>query len=316
SHKAGKQIKEENISEWRRTVCGDLTSVFKPYNGEAVPVPESVKKNDHIELITNAKFKEGLSQFQPLSKAEIEQINNNPHASPLMPQQEKGIRPSRPLPYQLYADGKLSGDKKKIGISFSAANEIFRDKAAGAPFLVYATGVWKDDVSGIKPLAPDMRTWNYTVSAGDTLSDSWSLDDFDSIGSYHLQVYGPNGFYRELAGNASDHAVEISCEYQRGRLQKKQLTGNIQLILRNLDASNHTITITDNAYGGKAQKKTLGKAGAKDATAEIIIDLAKSFGWYDFTVKVAGNEILERRYAGHVETGKESFSDPVMGGVA
>src|SRR5262249_17159076 len=28
SHKSGRPIKEENISAWRRTVCGDLTSVF------------------------------------------------------------------------------------------------------------------------------------------------------------------------------------------------------------------------------------------------------------------------------------------------
>ncbi len=31
-YKTGKEIIESNISEWRRTVCGDLTSVFRPYS--------------------------------------------------------------------------------------------------------------------------------------------------------------------------------------------------------------------------------------------------------------------------------------------
>ncbi|HTF28029.1 MAG TPA: alkaline phosphatase family protein, partial [Flavitalea sp.] len=314
SHKSGKEIKEENISEWRRTVCGDLISVFKPYNGEAVPNPEPVKKNDHIELITNAKFKTGLSAFEPLSKAEIDLINKNPNASTFMPQQEKGIRPSRPLPYQLYADGKLSDDRKKIILSFSAANEVFRDKASGSPFLVYATGTWKD-MPGLKPVVHDMRTWNYAVSAGDTLSDSWSIADFNN-GIYRLQIYGPNGFYRGLAGNVNDAALDIVCEYQRGRLMKQQLTGNIQLNVRNLNRANKVVlSITDNAYSGGSRTRTLSKAGTSNDAEEIIIDLTKSFGWYDFTIRVSGNDVFEKRYAGHVETGKESFSDPVMGQV-
>ena len=32
-HKYGKKVKEENISAWRRSISGDLTSVFRPYEG-------------------------------------------------------------------------------------------------------------------------------------------------------------------------------------------------------------------------------------------------------------------------------------------
>ena len=46
-----------------------------------------------------------------------------------------------------------------------------------------------------------------------------------------------------------------------------------------------------------------------------IIDLNKSSGWYDFTVKITGHDIFERRYAGRVETGKPGISDPAMGRV-
>jgi len=38
------------------------------------------------------------------------------------------------------------------------------------------------------------------------------------------------------------------------------------------------------------------------------------FGWYDFTVK-SEHSSDEARYAGHVETGSPSFSDPLMGGM-
>lgn len=307
SHKAGKEIKEENISEWRRTVCGDLSSVFKPYNGETVQAPEPVKKNDHIELITNAQFKEPPSGFKPLTKEEIEAVNKNPLSSKVMPKQEKGIRPARPLPYQLYADGKVSDDKKKITVSFTAKKDVFGERSAGSPFLVYATGTWKD-LQGLQPVAHDMRIWNYAVAAGDTLTDSWTINDFDN-GHYKLEIYGPNGFYRILAGNSADPLVDVACEYQQKRMMK-QLTGNVQLNISNTDKRNKIeVEITDNAYGNASRRLSINKNDAE----EIVIDLAKSYGWYDFTVRIAGNNTWERRYAGHVETGKESFSDPLMG---
>jgi phospholipase C len=43
--------------------------------------------------------------------------------------------------------------------------------------------------------------------------------------------------------------------------------------------------------------------------------LSKSFGWYDFSLKIKGNELFEKRYAGHVETGKPAKTDPFMGRV-
>jgi len=46
-----------------------------------------------------------------------------------------------------------------------------------------------------------------------------------------------------------------------------------------------------------------------------MLDLSKSFGWYDFTITAAGVEIFNKRYAGHVETGQASKTDPLMGNV-
>ena len=47
----------------------------------------------------------------------------------------------------------------------------------------------------------------------------------------------------------------------------------------------------------------------------IVLNLKSSYGWYDFTIEIKGNTNFSRHYAGRVETGKESFTDPLMGKV-
>src|ERR1700744_6439955 len=92
--KTGKNIIEPNISEWRRTVCGDLTSVFRPYHGETIPKTESLPKKEFVEGIHKAQFKKVPDDFKLLTADEIAVINKAPHTSPYMPKQEKGVKPS------------------------------------------------------------------------------------------------------------------------------------------------------------------------------------------------------------------------------
>ncbi|MGH2644748.1 MAG: phospholipase domain-containing protein, partial [Chitinophagaceae bacterium] len=72
------------------------------------------------------------------------------------------------------------------------------------------------------------------------------------------------------------------------------------------------LEITDNAYKNKSVRKEL-QAGKE--TQSIVLNLSKSHNWYDFSIRIKGIDNFERRYAGHVETGKDSFTDPVMGGI-
>ena len=53
----------------------------------------------------------------------------------------------------------------------------------------------------------------------------------------------------------------------------------------------------------------------KDAEILEPIDLSKSYNWYDLVIKITGIDSYEKRYAGRVETGAHSKSDPVMGGI-
>jgi phospholipase C len=45
----------------------------------------------------------------------------------------------------------------------------------------------------------------------------------------------------------------------------------------------------------------------------VMVDLRGSFGWYDLTITVDADSTAQWRIAGHVETGRDSMSDPALG---
>lgn len=313
--KTGKKIKETNISDWRRTFCGDLTSVFRPHNNDKSLQPVFVAKDNFLESINKAQYKDLPADYKKLTADEIAYINKGTIPAPYMPEQEKGIRPSCALPYQIYADGRLSADKKGFELNFASRNDVFGKAAAGAPFNVYAPGNYLNKDSGaMEPV----RTWAYGVKAKDKLTDLWPLAEFEDQ-QYHLRVYGPNGFFREFSGNTEDPQLDTLVEYQTSLMNSSKLTGNIELTLRNLSRSDsYSIEIVDNAYRTARRTVVLSGNGSgskgKDSVT-VVLALDKSFGWYDFTVSIGGHGKFQKRYAGRVETGKFSFSDPLMGRV-
>ncbi|HET7119199.1 MAG TPA: phospholipase C, phosphocholine-specific [Hanamia sp.] len=308
--KTGKEIKETNISDWRRVVSGDLTSAFRPYIGEKIALPEFVKYDPFVKEIYNAKFKKLPTDFSALNKEEIKELQKNVYNSPLLPHQESGIRNSCALPYQLHADGKLSDDKKTFDIAFSAGNELFGPQSAGSPFNVYAPGKYASNNADNQKLYEDVKAWSYAVRAGNEINAQWPLENFEN-NLYHLRVYGPNGFFREFSGDKNDPLIGIKLEYERLKSLPQKFTGNIILLFKNLSDENHTIEIIDNSYKNKKRSFVLNKMDTKDT----ILDLKKSFNWYDISIRIKGDNQFERRYAGRVETGDHSKSDPFMGRV-
>ncbi|MBK8710345.1 MAG: phospholipase C, phosphocholine-specific [Niastella sp.] len=305
-----KKIKQTNISEWRRTICGNLVNVFSLYRGEKTGALPFLSKDPLIEKIYNAKFQNEPVGFKKLNTEEILQINKAPTSSVYLPQQEPGIRVACPLPYQLYADATFNNQKKSIVITMHAGNEIFGNNSAGSPFTVYAIGNYtaKGGNTNSKYAEP-RRVWQFAVKAGDSVMYEWPLQDFENE-NYHLRLYGPNGFFREFAGTKNDLALVLKCDYQRSRVLKSKLNGNIALQIHNNDTDNAAlIKIVDNAYHANTKMITVGASGNET----INLNLEKSFGWYDFTVFIKGRETYIRRYAGKVEAGKESYSDPAMG---
>jgi phospholipase C len=256
-----------------------------------------------MESIYNAQFKKLPNAYKALSPTEIAQINDNPLASTWMPKQEPGTRPSCPIPYELSADGAFNTAKNSFEIKLKAKNGTFRDKAAGAPFVIYAPGKYKNE---------QVRVWNYAVKAGDALTGSWKPEDFEG-GKYHLRVYGPNGFFREFQGDKASGKIKVGFEYHLDRNQKP--TGNVRLrIEADKQLAGTKISIKDNAYQTNSQEVKLQAQSSSDLlAAETLLDLQASSHWYDFSIQVDEQPDFLVRYAGHVETGQLSTSDPLMG---
>jgi phospholipase C len=286
SHRFKKEIRETNISSWRRAVCGDLSSAFRAFDpGEvALPFPS---RDAFFQQMHHAQFAPMPSGYKNLS---VEQW---------MPRQEPGVRPSSALGYELEVHGAVSQDGMRFQLVLEASDRTFGKSATGAPFHVYTPGKFRDQSK--------LRTRAYAVSAGHRLEDSWDLSGFEN-NIYHLRVCGPNGFLREFAGTALDPHLEIQCNYVR---HKDVPTGDVELRISSRDKERRTLRVQDHGY--KSGDFTLVvEPGAKRVLA---MSLSGSHGWYDFSTTIDGADRFLRRLAGRVETGKSGISDPLMGGV-
>ena len=296
ARKTGKDVRETNIGPWRRAICGDLTSAFRPHDGSHDTHPLPVQRDPFVEQIHRARFMESPSGFKELSDAEIQEVIANPLSNAHLPRQEPGMRPSCALPYELHAEGRLNRENSSFEIVFEAAN-------AGAPYHVYAPGGYYADDAASYTDAPapleEVRRWSFTVVSRGKLSYSWPLALFED-GRYHLRTYGPNGFYREYTGGANDPAVEVACHYSGG---------NLVFQLTNTGSQSVEMVIADQAYGATAVTRRLAP-GERQALA---IDLKESFRWYDLAITVGGAAGFSRRYAGRVENGEAGMSDPLIG---
>ncbi len=294
--KYGKKVREENISAWRRSISGDLTSCFRPHNGKEGKL-DFLNRDKFVVGIQKARYKEVPSNFRKLTLAEIEEVNRNQRHSPATAHQEKGIRPACSLPYELYADARLSADRAKIELHMKAGNEVHGKRSAGAPFNVYLRHT--HDAAGLVVAT-------YAVKAGDALREEIPLELFASSG-YLIDVHGPNGFYRSFSGDSGAAALRVDALYER---LGAGLSGNVEVRLRNDGERAASVVVQDNSYKTGVVTKKI----AAGREASVVLNLKGSHGWYDFSVKVEGAK-GESRFAGRVETGRSSFSDPLMGGL-
>ncbi|MFZ6678776.1 phosphocholine-specific phospholipase C [Undibacterium sp. Tian12W] len=259
------------ISPWRRTVCGDLTSAFD-FKSPDQNWPATVPKT---------------AAYVP--------VNGKPYPVPpvnqIQPQQEsyqalQGPRPACRLSYELAVQTRQNASKQ-LEVSFTNTG------TTGAAFIVYSR-------------ARTDGPWYYTVEAGKQIQKevwNWSGD------SYHLAVYGPNGFMRECRGSSTaTNRPEVQTIHDT-------VNGKLVLTLSNTD-SNQTCTliISDNAYGSMSSMHTL----VAGQSLRLDYSLNNSFGWYDFSVSSNNDAQFLRRLAGHVEaTANNNFNsrcDPRIGG--
>lgn len=299
SHKTGKKIEETNITDWRRTVCGDLTSVFRPYNGESIKLPEFTEKETFMESIHRAKFKDLPTGFHEFTDSEKEKLRTGPATSNHLPVQEKGARPACGLPYDLYADGKLNGSGQ-FQVTFKASDKILGNKASGAPFKAYTSSKYKNAEGEWET----GKSWDFAVAKGKQLQHTWKTENFEE-GKLNLVISGPNGFHREFHKLNESEMPNISMTVE---ITKKVPQGQVIMSVENTTKSSLTLRIKDESYkSGFTKDVTI----AKGKTSTLSWDTSNSFGWYDLSVTDI-NKSFSQRFAGHVENGKESMSDPLL----
>ncbi|HEX6962455.1 MAG TPA: phospholipase C, phosphocholine-specific [Lacipirellula sp.] len=298
THKLGREVKETNISRWRRAVCGDMSSAFRPADSASPPAMTPVDRDAYVEAIHRAQFKDLPAPGEPLTAAELSQARQPGGTSPRLPRQEPGQRPACPLPYELAADGRLSDDRRNFRIRLEAGAALFGNRAAGAPFTIYAA-----------PGTGGVKVRNYAVAAGESVEDSWPLSEFER-GRYHLAVHGPNGFFREFIGGSDNPPLNVRLTAQPASPRSHREGATLILHIENQDRSERlNLTVEDVSYGGPPLEYEMRPA----TTAEIPIDTTRSSGWYDVRIRVAGFNEFRLRYAGRVETGKPGLSDPLIG---
>ena len=270
-HRTGKNIRETNISGWRRAICGDLSSMFRPYNGEKIALPAALGFAETLKGINKAQYLGLPMGFRRLSEDEIAAARREAHKWKGLPEQERGTRRSCSLPYLLGARSGIRDGSCELTLEVRGA--------AGAPFTAYMGGSVR----------------NYAVRSG-SLTDKFSLE----AGKYDLRVHGPNGWYWEMKGGVGEPDLGMRLWIQDGKL----------IVVVDPVSTVHALTITDNAYGEGTVVRKLDRPNG-DGTFGIRLPLQKH-RWFDYTVRVDGNEGWLRRFAGRVENGQDGVTDPAM----
>lgn len=203
------------------------------------------------------------------------------------PVQAAGVRPARALPYELQVQAQVPEAGGQVLLTFENAGE------AGAVFHVYDR------------LALDQMPRRYTVEAGKQLQGRWN-----TASSYDLWVLGPNGFHRHIAGDvrrASGTALpEMVLRAERG-------TGELVIDLINNGGQPCTFQLKANKYYAGTWPEVRVVARSRSS---LRLPLSASANWYDFGLRVNEFPGWFRRFAGHLENGLPSISDPAMQGAA
>jgi phospholipase C len=264
-----------NISAWRRSVCGDLTSMFD-FTSPVYGLPALPDTSRTI----------GLATCGPLP-------NPSPSGN-TRPSQEPGTRPARALPYQpnAYLDHLEYDSDGAILVWLDMTNQ-------GAP----ATGTahFATYVNAYRGGGP----WQYSVAGGGQTSDFYNCGPNYGGGPYDLTVIGPNRFFRRFVGNANTAGAKLAVlpsyavESGTGKLA-------IWFAMTNNSTASATFTITANQYrtdGPWTYTVAPGKT-----TSDFFNAVAYNNGWYDFTVTADADPAWSQRFSGHLETNQPSIT--------
>ena len=269
-------VKETNISPFRRAVCGDLTSAFNFATPNTEVLPTLAGRTTKAAADALRAAQQALTQVALPGTA-------------VLPKQATGTRPSRALPYELHTSARCDAASGKVQLLFANTGR------QAAVFHVY------------DKLHLDRLPRRYMVEAGKTLDDSWAAMT-DDAGLYDLWVLGPNGFHRAFSGDVSAVAAAYASAPEI-RVCYDIANAAVYLTLINTGSAACTFTVQPNAYRTDGPWTYEIPAGRQ---LEQHWPVGLQGNWYDFTVSTAQGGFT-RRFAGRLETGADSVSDPAMG---
>ncbi|WP_151812078.1 phosphocholine-specific phospholipase C [Acinetobacter bereziniae] len=242
-------------------------------------------KNPNTLAVSDLIGKKTKSEADAIRNAQASLPQVSRPLSQVYPVQEIGTRLSRALPYILHSSAKVDLAAKTVKLMFSNTG------THAAVFHVY-------DQLNLEAIPR-----RYMVEAGKQLDDVWNT----STGKYDLWVLGPNGFHRGFAGDLTKSAQAESLA--EVRVCVEECDPKIYLKVRHDASKPAKLMVKANAY---LPNRTWNIETAS-TEKELNWNMSDFGGWYDFTVTIEGDSSFKRRFAGRIETGKDSFSDPYMG---
>ena len=208
-------------------------------------------------------------------------------AAQTYPVQEIGTRISRALDYTFEVHDYVVSSRLEIEISNKGKN--------GAAFSLF----------DVLKLQTDVAVKQYAVEGGKSINESLPIDS-----EYHFILLGPNGFTREYVSSKkiAEHGTTLAFDVS---------TKSLLLTIENSNQDDLDFVLCNNAYFEYyAVPSTIYTVPAAGSTV-IAIDIASAGNWYDFVLNRGSScgdtSINSRRFAGHMETGVDSISDPAMG---
>ena len=268
----GKPARSRQISPWRRRVCSDLVRAFDfehPVYG--LPKLPSVTADDVVDYPVTA--------YRP-----------NPVTNE-MPAQEPGTRRARPLAYQPNASISVAAGKATIRLANGGA---FAEQASH--FAIYDQIAAASDLGAYPVGFPTQVTVDAKKSATSKHPFAGSVYDYS--------VFGPNRFMRRFSGDVSKAGAHVEARVSY-RVRGMGKVPSIVVTVTNHGATPARVVVAQLAYthGGS---HTLHVPAHGSVT--YTVRLAKSHGWYDLALTLAGDGTWRRRFVGHVENGRPSIT--------
>ncbi len=215
--------KPANVTPWRASVTGDLTTAFD-FRHPDFSIPK-IPTLDQTWALTQLT---GGSTAPPAEGAQE------------MPTQEPGTRPHRPTNYQLHADVTVNRTTSQVTAALTNTGKV------GASFSIYPDELLTFAATPVTvlPHSPGAYVWNAALTGG----------------KYAFSVYGPDGFLTSFAGTvapAGQHTGPVPVV-----TTALQPTA-VELTLANDGTTAIVYTVARNDYAGSTRKVTVPGGGAK-----------------------------------------------------